>query len=448
VFGAPDYYGDDYIGTGVWDLMAGGSWGDGGRRPTHINMFLKITYGWVTPVTLNNYADIRNMPNAEQNAVAYMIEAHTSGEHYVLENRQQVGFDATLPGHGLLIYHVHKNALGGKGSNMNKAIQELYPVCATASVAIPGANPESYGNINSSGCPFPGAGNRPELSNSTTPMLFSWETRAGINKALHHIVENGGMISFDFVPEEKELKVNGKTIEITDNNILRYTAACGERNVKVEFISSGATVTLTLNGNTYPNGTTLPLTSDKTVIEIAVRTISEQSTYLLNVIQSLGETTPLYIQRWGSTLALINNPANNGGYIFDDFRWYHIDDSYTIIGTNPFIVCNDNCNAYYIRAHNSATGEWHDICPHVANNAENNVVAYPNPISAGQSLFFTLPESASRATVRIYDMAGNLIYQQRGAENHITAPAQTGLFLLQITLPDGTIQTQKIIITK
>ena len=123
VFGAPDYYdingfmGGSYEGTGEWDLMASGNWNENGVTPAHINMFQKILYGWVVPEELTAYAEIVDMPNSAENAVAYTIEANDNGELYVLENRQRVGFDVSIPGHGLLIYHIHQNAVNGYVNN-------------------------------------------------------------------------------------------------------------------------------------------------------------------------------------------------------------------------------------------------------------------------------------------------------------------------------------------
>ena len=57
-------------------------------------------------------------------------------EYFILENRQQQGFDKGLPGHGLMIYHVHSKmkkvkSTDGKWINI-KHPQMFYPVCANA----------------------------------------------------------------------------------------------------------------------------------------------------------------------------------------------------------------------------------------------------------------------------------------------------------------------------
>ena len=223
VFGSPDYYdtngatGGDFEGTGNWDLMAGGSWNSNGNRPAHINMFQKTIFAWVTPTALTSPTDVTNMPNSAQNPVAYTISSN--GEMYVLENRQRVGYDSSVPGHGLLIYHVHKSAMNGNGSNAGHP-QQLYPVCASATTKIPTSTVSSYGSINSGGCPYPGTTNKKEFTDDTTPAAFYWSgssSGGGINKPITEITETGNLISFSFM--KSNAPVTGVTVTPTTANL-------------------------------------------------------------------------------------------------------------------------------------------------------------------------------------------------------------------------------------
>jgi M6 family metalloprotease-like protein len=211
VIGAPDFYDVDYdytgngeyIGTGEWDLMAEGNWNYlrgnlAGTCPANINMFQKIQFGWVTPAQLTTPQTINNMPNSAQNATAYVYSTPTRGEHYVLENRQQIGYDAAIPGHGLLIYHVMADA-SDELSYINSTYPlQMYPVCASSTVAVPSKAADSYGDINSSGCPFPGSANNNSFTDNSTP---SAKTLNGVscNKPLTGITESNQTISFSFM---------------------------------------------------------------------------------------------------------------------------------------------------------------------------------------------------------------------------------------------------------
>ncbi|MDR0763192.1 MAG: M6 family metalloprotease domain-containing protein [Bacteroidales bacterium] len=217
VFGAPDYYdidnvgsGGNYQGTGVWDLMAAGSWNDDGARPAHINMFQKSLFGWVNFVELSSGKTVVDMPHSVDSAMAYTVKVNPDGEMYILENVQQEGFNIGLPGHGLLIYHVHADALSSYADNSSHP-QELYPVCAGTVVQIPTSDPNSYGRldvqtgkneINTQRCPFPGSLNKTSFSSTTTPAMFSWDTgRVFVDKPITDISENLSKrtVSFKFM---------------------------------------------------------------------------------------------------------------------------------------------------------------------------------------------------------------------------------------------------------
>jgi M6 family metalloprotease-like protein len=231
VFGAPDYYdtdeksGGNYLGSGDWDLMANGSWNDNGRQPAHINMFQKILYGWVTPVELTAPTEIPDMPPSAQQPVAYTIRANDDGECYVLENRQQVGFDASTPGHGLLIWHVHPRALGGNGSNAGHP-QQMYPVVASSTYQIPDGSVNAYGNINSAGTPFPGSSGKEAFTAKTTPAMFTWTGSQPIFKPLTEIREaSDKTISFKFM-DGPTVPVTNLNAGVLDGNVtLSWTAA-------------------------------------------------------------------------------------------------------------------------------------------------------------------------------------------------------------------------------
>lgn len=207
VLGAPDYYdtnydtGGQYEGTGDWDLMAGGSWNNNGITPAHHNAYTKVmVYGWGTATTIVDGANI-SIPSSKTDANAfYRINTPTTNEYYLIENRQQTGFDKSIPGHGLLIYHVHKDIDAHySGNDINaSAPQMMYPVCASAS-SNPGSDATSYGNISSSSCPFPGSANKTSFTDATTPSMKSW-SGAATNKPITNITENTstGVITFDF----------------------------------------------------------------------------------------------------------------------------------------------------------------------------------------------------------------------------------------------------------
>jgi len=207
VLGSPDYYDVDYStggqfdGTGDWDLMAGGSWNNNGITPAQHNAYTKVyVYGWATATELTS-ASVVTVNNAETNKSFYRINSTTTNEFWLMENRQLTGFDAALPGHGLIIYHAHSGLVSAISSgNINATYpQKFYPVCANATTN-PGSTASTYGTINGAGCPFPGSGAKTSFTDATTPWMKSW---AGVAtaKPITNIVENTTTktITFDFM---------------------------------------------------------------------------------------------------------------------------------------------------------------------------------------------------------------------------------------------------------
>jgi M6 family metalloprotease-like protein len=208
ILSSPDFYDTNYEqqgqydGTGMWDLMADGSWNGspGGNRPAHHNMYIKAQVcGWVTPINLNAPTTVTNMPNSVENPVAYRINVYTNNEHYLLENRQKIKFDTNIPGEGLIIYHVSNNV---GTSNINTTHpQKMYPVCASSTVAIPVAGKSNYGTINSAGCPFPGSSNNTAFDGTSIPRMFRWTNTVVSDKPITDIEHNtvNRTISFNFM---------------------------------------------------------------------------------------------------------------------------------------------------------------------------------------------------------------------------------------------------------
>ncbi len=204
VLGAPDYYDTNYgtggrfSGTGSWDIMAGGSWNNGGATPAHHNVYTKVKiYNWATAKVLSSKQKVTLKNVVDNNTGFYQINTKTKGEYFIIENRQQKGFDLKIPGHGMMIYHVH-SGVGAVGNSINATYpQRMYPVCASAS-EDPNSSPSSYGSINSGGCPFPGTSKGGSFTDTSTPSSKSW-AKENTEKPITNIKESNGVVTFDFM---------------------------------------------------------------------------------------------------------------------------------------------------------------------------------------------------------------------------------------------------------
>lgn len=108
--GLPDMYdtaANTNFGMGSWDLMDYGCNNDNGRTPSGYTGYEKMVLGWSTPIELTDPVTVTAMQPASQMGRSYVVyNPARKTEFYVLDNRQPVGFDEALPGHGMLIIHV------------------------------------------------------------------------------------------------------------------------------------------------------------------------------------------------------------------------------------------------------------------------------------------------------------------------------------------------------
>lgn len=205
-FGAPDFYDrnkgivndGDYQGTGYWDLMAYGVYNGGGHRPAHFNPFVKTQiFGWANLKELPDKGSIILKPASTYGGQwsFYKIPTSTPDEYFILENRQQIKFDSSLPGHGLMIYHVHSDMRKVESDTKDiniKHPQKLYPVSAGAT-QNPSNTPESYEPINSYRTPF-NSYSQNAFTVNTIPSAKSWNG-VPVSKELFFIQENGEDVS-------------------------------------------------------------------------------------------------------------------------------------------------------------------------------------------------------------------------------------------------------------
>jgi immune inhibitor A len=109
LFGFPDLYDIDGSSEGVgnWCLMAGGSWNAGGDTPAHPSAWCKVQQGWATLTNVTSSQTL-SIDDVKSSRTVYRLwtDGAEGNEGFLLENRQQSGYDSFLPGGGLLVWHV------------------------------------------------------------------------------------------------------------------------------------------------------------------------------------------------------------------------------------------------------------------------------------------------------------------------------------------------------
>ena len=101
-------YGSSNFGMGDWDLMCQGSYNGETFQPAGYSIYEKWMSGWTEPIELDKEAvTVENLKPVSDGGEGYIIynDGHRD-EYYIVENRQKTGWDASLPGRGLMITHV------------------------------------------------------------------------------------------------------------------------------------------------------------------------------------------------------------------------------------------------------------------------------------------------------------------------------------------------------
>ena len=200
VMGLPDLYdtqyGDNYnncLTPNDWNIMDGGSYNADGHCPPNYDPWQKDFFGWHTPINLGSEGqNVTLYANGTENYQAYQITTSgsymsptTSGVRYYIENRQAVGWDAPLTGHGMLIWKVNFNSSKWENNEPNNTSGNPYYTVVSASGTKIGWDGDN------DNCPkntFPGSANKTSYT--------------GISgKPLLNIAESNGVVTLTYIEE-------------------------------------------------------------------------------------------------------------------------------------------------------------------------------------------------------------------------------------------------------
>ena len=115
VMGLPDLYDYDYDSNGIgdWGIMSFGLYNGNSWSPAHFCAWSRIGLGIEAPLNITS-AGYYDVPSVELSGTIYRLWTNGSGgnEYFLVENRRPIGYDAALPGWGILIWHVDDNISG------------------------------------------------------------------------------------------------------------------------------------------------------------------------------------------------------------------------------------------------------------------------------------------------------------------------------------------------
>lgn len=246
VLGVADLYDTDgttggtCVTPGKWSLMAQGSYLNQSRTPCLYSTYERYAAGFITPETLTRKGNYTVPPISSHNK-GYRIDSNVADEYFLLETRKKEGFDAYLPGEGLLVWRVDStNATAWENNRANAtAAHPLYQLLRAAS-----------GTTDSASDPFPGSQGITAINNETTPSLCSWTGRKS-DYSLSSIARNAtdGSVSFhldvqrfqDFVEDFEDMAVSTTTTRTVEGKFTTWTLKTGKAASKIVATSGEGT---------------------------------------------------------------------------------------------------------------------------------------------------------------------------------------------------------------
>lgn len=194
-FGFPDFYYGSRSVVYEWDLMDSGNYNGDGYLPASYSAHERWLMGWLKPEELKETTKITDMPALADEGRAYLIRNDgCENEYYIVENRQPKGWDADLPGSGILIFHIEYDPAVWTSTHEypNSSIRKRYEIFK--------ANYEDY-MFNRSGWAYPYMNNN-ALTNTSLPAAKLNNNNAdGTNlmtKPITNMSVTDGLASFDF----------------------------------------------------------------------------------------------------------------------------------------------------------------------------------------------------------------------------------------------------------
>lgn len=223
--GYPDFYDIDYSGgqgMGEWDLMDSGSYNGNSYQPAGYTSYERWFAGWETPIELGaedvNVTDMKSLQNGGEFYIIYNDK--NKNEYYLLENRQEEGWDGSAPDAGLLIIHCDYNASVWEqnGPNDDPAHQRFTVVPADGSYTYETwqgtkyydpAEPFPYNNVTAFNKNF-----KTKDTQAKKAAQFFTKTSNGtywMNGSVENISQSNGLVSFDFVADAGSSQGGGGT---------------------------------------------------------------------------------------------------------------------------------------------------------------------------------------------------------------------------------------------
>jgi hypothetical protein len=172
--------------------------------PAHLDAWSLVFLGWVNPQTITNYQPLSlpsvesvpppSTPAAGPNILRATASTGTTHQYFLIENRQKIGFDAGLPGHGLLVWLIDDDVVI-PGLSSNTVNSGSHPgvklIEADGDWTLQNPSPSDFGSL---GDTFPGKSKNMNLTPVTNPSSTAYTNYGWVN--IRNITEQSSLMNF------------------------------------------------------------------------------------------------------------------------------------------------------------------------------------------------------------------------------------------------------------
>lgn len=189
VMGLPDLYATSYTSAftpGAWSALDYGPYNNDGCTPPMYSAFERYALDWVEPLPIDGPINATLNPIATNQCG--IIRTSKDNEFFLVENRQQTSWDAYIPGHGMLIWHIDYNSSVWSSNKVNNTSSHQYVDLEEAD--------GTQSEYSRDGDSFPGTSGKTSFTDDTTPSMKTWAGQK-LNLPITDIAESSdGIITF------------------------------------------------------------------------------------------------------------------------------------------------------------------------------------------------------------------------------------------------------------
>lgn len=207
--GLVDLYDTDHGNGGVskclWgslSVMDNGNYNNSGRTPPYFCAIDREMAGTARYMDISEGSTVSLDP-VNIDGTVIRIPTSTDGEYYLMENRQEYGWDQHIGGSGMVIYHIDKSGTNVDGITASVRwmtnLVNSYAQHECADLVEAFSNAEHISQVF-----FPGQADIKEFSAAGDPAFIAWDgTPVGLK--LINIAENGDNVTFDVMEDNTEI---------------------------------------------------------------------------------------------------------------------------------------------------------------------------------------------------------------------------------------------------